>query len=199
MLLSYSLSVTVHFATRSQYQSTTAIDNIFIDIYKTISYKVFPLRNGLSDHDEQLLIMKDVNLQMQNHCIHTIRNINKQSIEEYKTRLSYESWDSIFGNNGNMDVDSLLNLFLKNYLRIFYTSFPIRKRIENTNNNSWIITGIKISCSRKKPLCITDSDDINLKNYYKQYSKILTNVIKEAKRSMYNNQIINSNNKMKTT
>ena len=28
---------------------------------------------------------------------------------------------------------------------------------------------------------------------------MLTNVIKEAKRSMYNNQFINSNNKMKTT
>ena len=150
MLLSYCLSAIVHFSTRSQYQSTIAIDNIFIDIYKTTSYKVFPLHNGLSDHDAQLLIMKDVNLQMQNHCIHTIRNINKYSVEEFKTRLSYESWDCIFGNNGNMDVDSLFNIFLNNYLRIFYTTFPIRKTIENSNNNSWITAGIKVSCSFKK-------------------------------------------------
>ena len=43
-----------------------------------------------------------------------------------------------------------------------------------------------------------DSDD-NLKNYYKQYCRTLASVIKEAKRCMYNNQIINSTNKTKTT
>ena len=77
MLLSYNLSATVHFPTTSQYQSTMATDNIFIDIHKTTSYKVFPLHNGLSGHEAQLLIMKNVNLQPHNHCIHTIRNINK--------------------------------------------------------------------------------------------------------------------------
>jgi len=44
-----------------------------------------------------------------------------------------------------------------------------------------------------------DSDDVILKNYYKQYCKTLTSVIKEANRYMYNNQIINCTNKMKTT
>jgi len=44
-----------------------------------------------------------------------------------------------------------------------------------------------------------DSNDTNLKYYCKQFCKILTNVIREAKMSIYHNQIINSNNKMKTT
>jgi hypothetical protein len=39
---------------------------------------------------------------------------------------------------------------------------------------------------------------MNLIKYYKQYCKILTGVITEAQRSKYNNQIINSRNKMKT-
>jgi hypothetical protein len=38
-----------------------------------------------------------------------------------------------------------------------------------------------------------------LKNYYKQYCKTLTSVIKEAKRYTYNDRIITSTNKMKTT
>jgi capsular polysaccharide biosynthesis protein len=38
-----------------------------------------------------------------------------------------------------------------------------------------------------------------LKKYYKQYCKILANVIKEAKKYTYNNQINNSTNKIKTT
>jgi hypothetical protein len=75
MLLTYSLSTIVHFSTRSQGYSSTAIDNILIDTYKFINYTASLLYNGLSDHDAQLLIINDVNLQLQNHCIYTIRNI----------------------------------------------------------------------------------------------------------------------------
>jgi len=48
-------------------------------------------------------------------------------------------------------------------------------------------------------LLTRNNEDANIKNFYKQYCKILTNVIKEAKRSMYNNQINNSANKIKAT
>jgi len=112
VLLTYNLSAIVHFPTRSQGYSSTAIDNIFIDTYKFINYTASPLHNGLSDHDVQLLVINDVNLKLQNHCIYTIRNINNYSTQEFKTRLSYESWDSIFGYNGNIDVDKLFNSFL---------------------------------------------------------------------------------------
>ena len=76
VLLTYNLSAIVQFPTRSQGYSSTAIDNIFIDTYKFINYIVSPLYNGLSDHDAQLLIINDVNLQLQNDRIYTIRNIN---------------------------------------------------------------------------------------------------------------------------
>jgi len=78
VLLSYNLFAIVHFPTRSQYQSSTAIDNIFIDTYKFTNYIVFPLHNGLSDHDAQLLKLNDVNLQQQNQQFYTTRNINTQ-------------------------------------------------------------------------------------------------------------------------
>ena len=100
-----------------------------------------------------------------------------------------------------MNVDSLFNSFLNNYLRIFYTSFLPQKITERRIKNSWITPGIRISFRRRKCLYLLrrDSDDVNLKNYYKQYCKTLASVIKEAKRYMYNNQIINSTNKTKTT
>ena len=200
VLLTYNLSAIVHFPTRSQGYSSAAINNIFIETYKFINYTASPLYKGLSDHDAELLIINDVNLQLQNHHIYIIRNINNYSVEEFKTRLSYESWDSIFGYNGDIDVDIVFKSFLNNYLRIFYTSFPPLKIIERSNNKSWIIPGIRISCRRKRCLYLLtrDSDDVILKNYYKQYCKTLTSVIKEAKRYMYNNQIINSTNTMKT-
>jgi hypothetical protein len=120
-------------------------------------------------------------------------------MEEFKIRLSYESWDSIFSNNDNMDVDSLFNIVLNNYLRIVYTSFPLRKIIERGKSRQWITMGIKTSCNHKRQLYLLckDSKDINKIKYYKQYRKILARVIIEAKGSKYNNQIINY--LMKTT
>jgi hypothetical protein len=150
MFLSYDLSPIVHFPTRVQNQSCTTIDNIFIDIHKNISYTVCSLYNGLSDHDAQLLIIKDVNPQLSNYYTYIISNIHRYSIKDFKIRLSYKSWDSIFSNNSNMDVDSLFNMFLNNYLRIFYTSFPLKKVTEKVNKNHWITPGIRISCNHKK-------------------------------------------------
>ena len=95
----------------------------------------------------------------------------------------------------------MFNLFHNNYLGIFYTSFPSCKIIERSNNNSWLTPGIRISCKRKRCLYLPTKDnyDVILKNYYKQYCKTLTSVIKEAKTYMYNKRVINSTNKMKTT
>ena len=183
VLLTYKLSATVYFPNRSQGYSNTAIDNISIDTYKFTNFTVSPLHNGLSDHDAQVLKTINVNLQLQNHRIYTIRNINNYSIKEFKTRPSYESWDSIFSCNGNIDTDTLFNLFHNNYLRIFYASFSSHKIFERSNKNSWLTAGIRISCKCKICLYLftKDSDDVILKNYYKPYCTTLTSVIKEAK------------------
>jgi hypothetical protein len=95
VLLSYNLTATVHFPTRVQNRSNMAIVNTFIDNYKFTKYSVSPVYNGLSTNS---------------HLSYSIRNINKYSVEEFKIRLSYESWDSIFSNNDNMDVDLLFNI-----------------------------------------------------------------------------------------
>jgi hypothetical protein len=44
-----------------------------------------------------------------------------------------------------------------------------------------------------------ESNDISLKLYYKRYCKILTSVIKLAKRKYYEGKILKSKNKIKTT
>jgi hypothetical protein len=74
VLLSYHLTATVHFPTRIQNQSNRAIDNIFIDNYKFTKYNVSRIHNGLSDHDAQLLTVKDINVQTVNHPSYSIRN-----------------------------------------------------------------------------------------------------------------------------
>jgi hypothetical protein len=65
VLQTYNLTAIVNFPTRSQGIFSTMIDNIFIDNSKFSNYTVLPFFNGLSDHDAQLLIIKDINLQSQ--------------------------------------------------------------------------------------------------------------------------------------
>ena len=201
VLQTYNLTAIVTFPTRSQGSSNTTIDNIFIDNSKISNYNVSPFFNGLSDHDAQLLIIKDINLKSQGHYVYITRNINNYSLNEFEISLSYETWDCIFSLNNNPDVDTLFNSFLNYYLRIFHNHFPQRKFLKRNNHNSWITPSIKISCKHKRflYLCTRNRDDISLKKYYKQYCKILANVIKEAKKYTYNNQINKSTNKIKTT
>jgi hypothetical protein len=89
MLQTYNLSSIIHFPTRIQNQSSTIIDNIFIDIRKITNYTISPLYNGVSDHDAQLLRVKDVNPHILNHYTYIMRNKNKYCIEDFKIRLTF--------------------------------------------------------------------------------------------------------------
>lgn len=150
VLLTYNLVPIVHFPTRTQGSSNTAIDNIFLDTNIFFNYTISPLYNGLVDHDAKLLIINDLNLQSHIHCTRTIRSINTYTMEEFKTALSYETWENVFSHNKNSNVDTLFNSFLNDYLRLFYSSFPPRKRSERSKNNSWITPSIRTHCKRKR-------------------------------------------------
>jgi len=56
-LHSYNLTGIVEFPTRFGLNSQTAIHNVFTDISTIGKYELYPLINGLSDHDAQLLIL----------------------------------------------------------------------------------------------------------------------------------------------
>jgi hypothetical protein len=126
MLISHILYSKVQFPTRNQNKSNTAIDNILIDTFQFKDYIITHMINGLSNHDAQLLTINEINLHNQTCHIKTIRNINKNSITEFQTNLSYESWDNVFGSDNDKDIDTLFNSFLNSYLRLFYSSFPTK-------------------------------------------------------------------------
>jgi hypothetical protein len=83
---------------------------------------------------------------------------NKYTIKDFATRLSSESWDSIFNNDGNMYVD-----LLNHYLRIFYTSFPFNIVTERVNKNHWVTLGIRTSYSHKNVFLLSRDIDRNMK------------------------------------
>ena len=71
------------------------------------------------------------------------------------------------------------------------------------NQNSWITPGIITSCKHKrklhKELQNNNNNNATLAFYYRDYSKILSMVIRKAKRIEHNKLILNSHNKVKTT
>ena len=84
------------------------------------------------------------------------------------------------------DANISFNKFLNTYLRIFHSCF-IKKYIKlNSNSKPWITKGIKTSCYRKRELymMMRDNTEIEHKIYYKRYCKMLSTVIKKAKKTL---------------
>lgn len=107
----------------------------------------------------------------------------------------------MFDNGHHNDADILFNSFLNTYVQVLYSCFPKISFNDRPNKKSWITVGIRISCKRRRDLYLLtrNNNDMKLKQYYKLYCKSLTNVIKEAKRANYNEQTVNSHNKVNTT
>jgi hypothetical protein len=60
LLASHGLYSIIQFPTRNQKNSYSVIDNMFINTYKFINFTVYPIINGLSDHDAQNLILHNI-------------------------------------------------------------------------------------------------------------------------------------------
>jgi hypothetical protein len=86
----------------------------------------------LSDHEAQLLEISYIDLEPQNQQHQLIRKIDNDCMADFVMKLRYETWDAIFS---DVDIDTKFNSFLNAYLRIFYSSFPL-KRVRNTTINN---------------------------------------------------------------
>jgi hypothetical protein len=107
ILFSFNLFSIIDFPTRSQNNSVSLIDNIFIDYSQVGKYQVFPLNTGLSAHDAQLLIIRNIHLQIYKHknsLISARITFNKQSLLNFKIQLSYDMWEDVFNDN---DTDTI--------------------------------------------------------------------------------------------
>jgi hypothetical protein len=110
------------------------------------------------------------------------RKINKYAIADFRRKLSHETWEQVFDGT---DVNEIFNSFLNNFLRIYYSSFPLTRVKDNMNQNAWITPGIRISCKHKRELYkeLQSNNNATLACYYKSYSKILSMVIRKAKKN----------------
>ena len=97
-----------------------------------------------------------------------IRKVNEHSINYFLNKLSCESWDTKFSTD---DVNKMFNSFLDSYLKIFYSSLPLKRiHVKNKKNKNWITLGILTSFKHKRELYIAsrNTNNSDLINYYKK-------------------------------
>ena len=82
LLMSHKLISTVTFPTRTENNSSSTTDNIFIDSSKCENYTVLPLINRLSDHDVQIII-HILQRQLDVHLTHYNKKINNYTIADF--------------------------------------------------------------------------------------------------------------------
>jgi hypothetical protein len=100
-----------------------------------------------------------------------------------------------------MMLTQFLTLFLNTFLRHYNSSFPVIKVNKRLSPNSRITSGIRTSCQHKRVLYLKlrNNNNPGFKKYYKVYCRILSTVIKEAKRMEIDRRILSSNNVIRTS
>ena len=166
LLATYGLYSTIQFPTRIINSSASTIDYIFINTVKFSDLILYPLINGVSDHDAQIIVLHDIIIQNESNYFYSARKFNKSLALDFNIKLTYKSWDSVFSYN---DMNLSFNNFLNTYLRIFYSSFPMKKVHYTSHTMAWLTQGIKISCINKRKLYLNsqNSNDNEIKKHYK--------------------------------
>jgi hypothetical protein len=109
--------------------------------FKFNKLTLYPIINRISDHDAQHIIICNMCEKKCNTYYYFNCKIDKFSIMDFITRLSYESWANIFNEN---NVNNTFNNFLNMYLTTFDSSFPHKIVNYKSCDKAWLTPGTKI-------------------------------------------------------
>ena len=209
---SFNLSATIQEAIRVTKTSATTIDNNFTNVDSSM-WTVGVRENGLSDHTEQDILVKDqlfdstrTNTNKQTKKVSNkgnfVRKISKQKIQNFTEAISTEEWRGIEPEN---DVNKNFNCFMANFIKLYNKAFPLCKvkpNISNTNifkGKQWVTEDIRMLSDKSKELfkevSIKKCSDLQAK--YVLCKRELKIKIKEAKMMYHTNLINNAANKPK--
>ena len=159
LMNTHNLSQVVDFPTRRITNKGTLIDVIFVDTTKYDQIQIKPFINSLSDHDAQIICLHKINLiSQQKSSKRKLRIINDQTIAHFLSLLKKETWNQIY--NATC-INEIFNKFHDIFLRHYEASFPVVCTNGGRIQNSWITTGIKISCIKKRVLFFQYRENID--------------------------------------
>jgi hypothetical protein len=109
LLTMHNLTHTINCATRIQNDSRTATDNMFVDSTRFSSSSTSSIINGLSDHDDQHLVIN--NTAEADNLIslkQRTRKINTETIMQFQLLLKNETWEIVYKDS---DTNNEFNVF----------------------------------------------------------------------------------------
>jgi hypothetical protein len=148
----YNLEQVVDFPTRIFKEKVSQLDNIFLDRTELQCISVYPIQNGLSDHEAQFLILDRIPISSQTALHkHKIRQINDETLANFQALLKKDTGETVYSAR---NVNNMFNKFHCTFLRYYEKSLPLVYRNHTENKNNWITKGIQISCRNKRDLYI---------------------------------------------
>lgn len=192
---SFNMHPTVSEPTRVFKNSSSLIDNIFINPSDFMDFESSVCWSGLSDHLGQIIYLHAGadNEPKKQKCVYkTI--ISESKLATFRDVLVVgESWSGVYASKQPDDAyDYFSGVLVSLSKRLF-----IRKKVQYHKENQWITKGIRVSSKRKSELYYLYCRGFIKKDYYKLYCKILKNVVTQAKRIHNNSIILNAKNKCK--
>lgn len=181
VLSSFNISKLINTETRVAKNSKTGIDYICVNNSGNV-LKCNVIFNGLSDHSAQILtIGENINKPV---LTQYARSFTEQNHHRFRSYLLKETWSEVFT---CQEVNEAFSNFVETMKYYTDITFPLRKYKPNLHNNkkSWITPGIRTSSKHLKRIyCdLLDSNyDDNILNYYRNYKRIYSKVINEAKK-----------------
>lgn len=145
-----------------------------------------------SDHKAVLFSVADESAPVNNAEYR--RDFSHQNIQNFLNDISNENWNTVLATD---DVDESFNIFHSIYSTYFNQHFPLKIFHKGTKKD-WINEAVKISSRDLKNLFELTKVFPELSDSYRKAKRRHSLLVKDTKRSFYQNKIKTSNNSTKT-
>ena len=172
--------------TRINDNTATCIDHFYIRQSKKLHKKTLKTGILFSDVSDHLPIFLNIGKIKPNTSerkyirIHSERNITK-----FITQLETHDWSNI---TTIEDTNRAYDTFIKTYIEMYNTSFPLKKvSISRNKDKKWMTKALRLSIQRKNRLYRIKIQNPSLHNInkYKDYNKVLQKCLFQAENCYY--------------
>lgn len=194
LLNSYGLNVSIDVPTRSTLVTKTCIDNILINQSNFTSQII---RTHISDHDTaQLLTLQEEIEQTEEYQYK--RNITANNIQDLIERLTLLDWNAVY-KIPEKEVDQQWRTFTNMFKTELDYACPIRKNKTTARRQQKPINDNITKCKTRLDILHTcKTFNPVFMGAYKEVKKEYDKMLRDEKRERYKQQILQSDNKMKT-
>ena len=186
LLVSHGLIPLISKPTRCTSQSSTLIDNIFMNNLR-YSHNSYIIIDDISDHFPLFTTITNVrkNTQKQQH---PARNISPNNLNKFQKACSQEDWTEI------LSTSSAQTAYTKMHDKInkhFHTYCPMGTKVTYQKRLPWVDNKLKLEIRKKNKLFLTYNKNPTQLNSisYKNQKRYVNKELKKAHRNYYNNKL----------